>query len=114
MSTKLSEIQIKESFKPKTKREKNLILAFLTLANDKEVSSFLRDLMTTAEIEEFSNRLEIARLLLTEEMSYLEIAKKVGTSTTTVTRVAQWLYKGCGGYATVLKRMIESTECEEK
>lgn len=105
---KLKQVSVKESFTPKTKREKNLICAFLTLANDKDVASFLRDLMTTAEIEEFSNRLEIARLLLTEEMSYIEIAKKVGTSTTTVTRVAQWLYKGCGGYATVLKRMKKS------
>ena len=104
---KLKQIKPRDTFKPSSKEEKRLIEAFLQLQDEKEMASFLRDLMTTAEIEEFSNRLEIARLLLTEEMNYSEISKKVGTSTTTVTRVAQWLFKGCGGYVTVLRRLIQ-------
>ncbi|MBI4008795.1 helix-turn-helix domain-containing protein [Candidatus Roizmanbacteria bacterium] len=54
------------------------------------------------EIEELANRLEIARLLL-KGGSYQRIAKQTGVSTTTVTRVAHWLFKGCGGYQKVLK-----------
>jgi TrpR-related protein YerC/YecD len=108
MSTKkLPEIQQKETFKAHTLEEKQLVQSFLQLKNEEEMGNFLRDLMTTAEIEEFSNRIEIARLLLTEDLSYMEISKKVGTSTTTVTRVAQWLFKGCGGYFTALQRMLK-------
>jgi len=59
--------------------------------------------MTPVEIEEFANRLEIARFLMMGE-SYLNIAKNTGVSTTTVTRVAHWLFKGCGGYQKVLTK----------
>ncbi|OGK23372.1 hypothetical protein A2954_03750 [Candidatus Roizmanbacteria bacterium RIFCSPLOWO2_01_FULL_37_12] len=91
-----------ESFSPRNEKEKALVRAFLKLKNEKEVANFVRDLMTLPEIEEFANRLEIAILLL-EGGSYQRIAKKIGVSTTTVTRVAHWLYKGCGGYQKVLK-----------
>lgn len=89
-----------------TKQDKQLIDAFSSLENSKEVASFLRDLLTTAEIEEFSRRFQIAQLLWKTNMPYLEIAENVGTSTTTVTRVAQWLFKEpWHGYAVVLERM---------
>lgn len=90
-----------EKFSPRNIREKALMKTFLKLRNEKEVSNFLRDLLTLPEIEEFANRLEIARMLL-EGKSYLKIAKETGVSTTTVTRVAHWLFNGCGGYKTVL------------
>lgn len=77
---------------------------FTLLKTENEATSLLRDILTLAEIEEFANRLTIARLL-TEGLPYLEIAKQVGTSTTTVTRVAHWLYSGCGGYKAVLKKL---------
>jgi len=91
-----------ETYSPKNSKEKALIYALLSLKSETDMTNFIRDLMTLPEIEEFSNRLEIARLL-TEGGSYELIAKKVGASTTTVTRVAHWLFKGCGGYQTVLK-----------
>jgi len=94
-------MQKTESFFPRNEKEKALIRVFLKLKTEQEVANFLRDLLTSPEIEEFSNRLEIARLLLTGK-SYLKIAKETGTSTTTVTRVAQWLFRGCGGYWKVL------------
>ena len=40
-------------------------------------------------------------------MPYLEIASRVGTSTTTVTRVAQWLRNGTGGYRLALDRLAK-------
>jgi len=94
-------MQKTESFFPRNEKEKALIRVFLKLKTEQEVANFLRDLLTSPEIEEFSNRLEIARLLLTGK-SYLKIAKETGASTTTVTRVAQWLFRGCGGYWKVL------------
>ena len=92
-----------EAYTPRNQKEKTLARAFIKLKTEKEVGNFLRDLMTLPEIEEFANRLEIARLL-TEGFSYKSIAEKTGASTTTVTRVAHWLYKGCGGYIKVLKK----------
>lgn len=96
--------QSKHPYKTESKLEKNLFKAFAYLKNEQEIANFLRDLLTPAELEEFANRLEIAELLIKRELSYLEIAQKVGTSTTTVTRVAQWLFRGCGGYMTVIER----------
>ncbi len=90
-----------ESYIPKNSKEKNLVKAFSFLNNEKDVANFIRDIMTPVEIEEFANRLEIARLLMTGK-SYIEIAKQTKVSTTTVTRVAHWLFKGCGGYQKVL------------
>ncbi|EKE15284.1 MAG: TrpR like protein, YerC/YecD [uncultured bacterium] len=90
-----------ESYKPRNDKEKFLVKAFLKLKTEKEMVFFLRDILTLPEIEEFANRLEIAKQLL-KSVSYQKIAKKTGVSTTTVTRVAHWLFKGCGGYQKVL------------
>lgn len=92
-----------ESFKPRNKKEKALVDAFLSLKNDVDMAHFIRDLMTLPEIQELANRLEITRLLL-KDYSYEVIAEKVGVSTTTVTRVAHWLFKGTGGYQKVLRK----------
>ncbi len=89
-----------------TQQDKELIKSFSKLKNEKEIVKFLRDLLTPAEIEEFSRRFQIAKLLWTTNASYMAISKKVKTSTTTVTRVSHWLYKEPNqGYATVLERM---------
>jgi len=89
-------------YRPKNDKEKALSSAFLKLKTEQETANFLRDLLTIKEIEEFANRLEMARLLK-KGWSYKRIAKEVGVSTTTVTRVAHWLFRGCGGYEKVLK-----------
>lgn len=94
-----------EYYKPGNILEEHLGKAFTSLKTEQEILNFLRDLLTPAEIEEFANRLEIARLLDSTSLSYQEIAKKVGTSTTTVTRVALWLNGGCGGYKKVLSNL---------
>ncbi len=86
-----------ESYFPRNIKEKNLVKAFLKLKSEAEIANFMRDLLTLPEIEEFANRLEMSRLLL-KGWSYKRISKEIGVSTTTVTRVAHWLFKGCGGY----------------
>lgn len=93
------------------KHARELIKAISLLENEKEIEQFLRDLLTPAEIQEFSNRFYIARLLWTTNLPYLDIAAKVKTSTTTVTRVAQWLFKEKQqGYRKVLERMLGSVK----
>jgi len=91
-----------QNYKPKNDRERFLVKSFLKLKTEQEVANFLRDLLTIKEIEEFANRLEMARLLK-QGMSYKAIAKKLKVSTTTVTRTAHWLFRGCGGYEKILK-----------
>ncbi len=94
----------RETYTPQNEREQLLMKALTSLKNEGEVAALLRDMLTLAEIEEFANRITIVKLL-DEGLPYLEIAKIVGTSTTTVTRVAHWLYNGCGGYQAVLKKL---------
>lgn len=96
-----------ETYKPKNEGEKRLMRAIASIKNEDEAASLLRDMLTPAEIEEFANRLTIAQLL-TKGLPYLEIAKQVGASTTTVTRVAHWLNNGCGGYELALKRILKA------
>ena len=50
-----------------------------------------------------AHRWQMARLL-DEGLPYLEVARRTHASTTTVTRVAQWLRNGEGGYRLALSR----------
>ena len=78
--------------------------ALLTLRDRDEMLRFLRDLCTLQELEALGHRWQIANLL-DEHVPYLEIAERVGVSTTTVTRVSQWHRHGAGGYRTALERL---------
>lgn len=104
-----TEFKSQENYKPRNIKEKNLIKGLLALKNEKEMAAFLRDILTLAELEEFANRLEIARLIY-KGHSYQEIADKTGVSTTTVSRVSHWLFNGCGGYFKVLTKLSKSSK----
>jgi TrpR-related protein YerC/YecD len=78
--------------------------AFLWVRTREEAQLFLRDLCTLPELEALAHRWQIV-LLLDRGVPYVEIAERVPTSTATVTRVAQWLRRGTGGYALVLGRV---------
>ena len=64
---------------------------------------FLRDLCTISELDAMAHRWQVAQLL-DQGLTYTEVAKRAHASTTTVTRVAQWLRRGEGGYTLALKR----------
>ena len=78
--------------------------AILAVRTQDEAQRFLRDLCTLPELEALAHRWQIVRLL-DEGVPYVEIAERVPTSTATVTRVAQWLRHGTGGYGLVLDRV---------
>lgn len=84
----------------------NLLSAMSTLKTKTELADFLRDLMTVKELKDISQRWQIV-LMLEKKVPYLEIAKQVGVSTTTVTRVALWLNHGQNGYRTALSRLAK-------
>jgi TrpR-related protein YerC/YecD len=77
--------------------------AILSLQSADELTRFLRDLCTRAELEALAHRWLIARLL-EDGLPYLAVADHAEASTTTVTRVSQWLHHGAGGYRLALDR----------
>ena len=77
--------------------------AFLAMQTPDELKRFLRDLCTLSELEALTHRWQTARLV-DQGVPYHEIALRVPTSTATVTRVAQWLRHGAGGYRLALER----------
>jgi len=82
----------------------DLFKAILKLKDLDEAKKFFRDLLTLGEIEEFSNRWQMAQLLY-QGHSYIEVAEETGASTTTVARVAKWLFEGKDGYIILLRRL---------
>jgi TrpR-related protein YerC/YecD len=83
--------------------QRDLIETISALESPEEIGRFLRDLCTLSELEAMAHRWEVARLL-DERLPYLEVAKRTGASTTTVTRVAHWLRHGEDGYRLALDR----------
>ena len=81
-----------------------LVEAFAKLRDPDTVAAFLRDICTTNELDAMGQRLQVARLV-DESIPYQEISRRTGASTATVTRVAQWLHHGEGGYRAVLKQV---------
>jgi len=81
----------------------DLFETIASLRTAQETQAFLRDLCTRAELDAMAHRWQVAQLL-EEGLPYLEVAQKAQASTTTVTRVAQWLRNGEGGYRLALSR----------
>jgi TrpR-related protein YerC/YecD len=81
----------------------DLCTALCSLRDEAEMAAFLRDVCTVNELQALGHRLAAARLV-DAGVPYTEIARRVGCSTTTVTRVAHWLRHGEGGYGLVLER----------
>jgi len=86
-----------------TSEHEDLFATIASLRTQEEAQHFLRDLCTRSELDAMAHRWQVARLL-DEGLPYLETAKRAHASTTTVTRVAQWLRNGEGGYALALRR----------
>lgn len=81
----------------------DLFRAMRRLRTQDELERFFRDLCTPAELEAMAHRWQVAKLL-DRGLPYLEVAREAHASTTTVTRVAQWLRRGEGGYRLALDR----------
>ncbi len=97
-------MHFKRTYHWENKETKELFEAIVKLRNADEAHRFFRDLCTPEEIDEMARRWQVAKRLAKDE-SYRTIAEAVDVSTATVTRVAQWLHSGKGGYQLILKRM---------
>jgi TrpR-related protein YerC/YecD len=85
-----------------------LFEAVLRLETADEASAFFRDLCTLGELHDMAQRWAVVRLL-DQGMHYAEISHRTGASTATITRIAQWLHHGEGGYLNALARLRAST-----
>ena len=81
----------------------DLLDAILALPDRDAAARFFRDLCTLREIHDLAQRWEVVRLLAAGR-HYGEISRSTGASTATVTRIAQWLNHGTGGYRDALAR----------
>lgn len=87
-----------------THKNKKLVEAFMSVNTGEQMQSFLRDLLTEDEIGECANRFHVAALL-SEGVSYVDIEKETGMSSTTIARISKWLHEGAGGYRAILAKV---------
>ena len=81
--------------------------AVLKLKDIDECRKFFEDVCTIKELQDISQRLEVASLLWNGK-SYGEINEITGASTATICRVKKALFYGKDGYKTALSRMEET------
>jgi TrpR-related protein YerC/YecD len=83
-----------------------LFNAVLKLKNTEECRMFFEDVCTIKELQDITQRLEVAALLK-EGKNYQEVCKLTGASTATISRVSRCLNYGAGGYVSVLNALKE-------
>ena len=81
-----------------------LVEALLKLETREECYRLLEDLLTIREINDLSQRLQVARLL-TEKVTYSEITQITGASSATIGRVNRALSYGADGYKMILGKL---------
>jgi len=83
---------------------RELYKALSVLVDPKEISDFLRDLLTIEEIGEAVRRFQVAKMLESGK-SFRQIQTKTNMSSTTVARINYWLHHGTGGYRRALEKL---------
>lgn len=90
----------------RSERVDMLARAFLSLESEDDCYRLFEDLFTIREVQDLSQRLEVAQML-SNRATYTEIVEKTGVSTATIGRVNRALNYGAGGYQQVLERLSE-------
>ena len=88
-----------------------LMNCVMSLKDKQECYDFFEDLCTIKELQDISQRVEVAQLLLNKK-KYQEIAAKTGASTATISRVNRSLMYGNDSYEKVLARAVMNAEQE--
>ena len=87
-----------------SKKENDLFDAIVSIQGNEECKSFFYDLCTPSEIEEFSTRWLIVKLL-TKKKLYRQIAHETSVITTKISRVARFMKHGNDGYNSILNKL---------
>ena len=94
-----------------TEAVNHLFDAILSLENKEECYRFFEDVCTVNELLSLSQRYEVERMLRAQK-TYLDIAKKTGASTATISRVNRSLNYGNDGYDMVFERVSVDDDSE--
>jgi len=81
-----------------------LFEAILNLDSVDECYNFFEDICTIKEIQDMSQRLEVA-IMLKDGLNYQDISKQTGVSTATISRVSKCLNYGSGGYDNAIEKL---------
>ena len=84
-----------------------LFEAVLKLETKEQCAAFFDDLCTIKELQDMSQRFEVA-LLLSGGKNYGEISALTGASSATISRVNRCLNYGKNGYKTAIEKIGES------
>ncbi|ADQ05053.1 TrpR like protein, YerC/YecD [Caldicellulosiruptor owensensis OL] len=99
--------------KLKNEMTDHLFEAILELRTIEECYNFFEDLCTVREIQELSQRFEVAKLLF-DGAKYSDITRKTGASPATISRVNKCLNYGADGYKTVLLRLKQKARLDDE
>ena len=83
------------------------------LRTPEEIAALLEDLCTVRELEQMAMRTECAEYLLRGE-TYQEIIAKTDISSTTLSRISRCIQRGSGGYARLLRSLLEREDLSGK
>lgn len=78
-------------------KHKKLYETILSIDNLNDLQAFFKDLATEKELQDFSDRLEVAKLLI-DKKTYEQISRETKMSSATIARVNRALVYGDGGY----------------
>jgi TrpR-related protein YerC/YecD len=81
-----------------------LFEAILSLKDIDECRRFFDDLCTRKEINDMTQRLTVAKMLLNDD-KYVDITAKTGVSSATISRVVKCLDEEDSGYVNVLNKI---------
>ena len=82
-----------------------------SLKNEEEIKMFFDDLCTNKEVEQMTQRL-MGAILLLEKKTYQQVTSATVISSATLSRVSRCIQYGSGGYNTLLKRYLDNEEKE--
>lgn len=86
---------------------KRLIKAITSLQSEEECQAFLDDLCTIKELQNMAQRLDAA-IMISQGVSYLEISRKTGASTATISRVSRCYNYGDEGYKNIISKLKDA------
>ncbi len=90
----------------KKRLEGQLCTVLAKITEPEQVAALLDDLCTQNELEQISQRIECARLLL-EGNTYSKIIAETEISSATLSRISRCIQHGSGGYSQVLPQVLD-------
>lgn len=98
--------------KPYSEAAERLFATIAELTDPEDVAAFFEDICTIKEVQDISQRWEVAKMLHRGE-SYQRISRETGASTATICRVNKCLVYGAGGYRTALAMKEKEDTADE-